>query len=138
MGHTLLPAVAILCGLAFAAAPLVAHHSVAAQFDRTKQVTLTGPVAKLDWINPHARFLMDVKDADGKVTRWEIELSAPAMLMRQGWSRNAIPIGGSVTVSGPSAKDGSKMIYATSVTLADGKRVLSGSPQELGGTTPQQ
>jgi hypothetical protein len=125
---------AILCGLAFAAAaPLVAHHSVAAQFDRTKQVTLTGPVMKLDWINPHARFFMDVKDAEGKVTRWEVELSAPAMLIRRGWTRSAIPIGGSVTVNGPSAKDGSRMIYASSVTLSDGRRVLSGSPDELGG-----
>ena len=81
MRHRLLLAVAILCGLAFVAAPLVAHHSVAAQFDRTKPVTLTGPVTKLDWINPHARFLMEVKDAEGKVTRWEVELSAPAMLI---------------------------------------------------------
>jgi hypothetical protein len=137
MKQTFLLAVTVLCGLAFAAAPLAAHHSVTAQFDRTKQVTLTGPVMKLEWINPHARFLMDVKDADGKVTRWEVELSAPAMLMRQGWSRNALPIGGSVTVSGPSAKDGSKMIYAQGVTLSDGKRVFSGSPSELGGP-PQQ
>jgi hypothetical protein len=133
MRHRLLLAVAILCGLAFVAAPLIAHHSVAAQFDRNKPVTLTGPVAKLDWINPHARFLMDVKETDGKVTRWEIELSAPAMLMRRGWTRNSLTIGGSVTVSGPSAKDGSKMIYANSVTLSDGKRIFSGSPEELGG-----
>ena len=81
MRNRLLLAAAVICGLAFAATPLIAHHSVAAQFDRTKQVTLTGPVVKLDWINPHARFLMDVTDADGKVTRWEVELSAPAMLM---------------------------------------------------------
>ena len=134
MRHRLSLAVTVLVGLAFAAAPLIAHHSVAAQFDRTKQVTLTGPVMKLDWINPHARFLMDVKDTEGKVTRWEVELSAPAMLIRRGWTRNALTIGGSVTVSGPSAKDGSKMIYATSVTLSDGKRVFSGSVEELGGT----
>ena len=137
MRHRLLLVITILCGLAFAAAPLIAHHSVQAQFDRNKPVTLTGPVAKLDWINPHARFLMDVKDADGKVTRWEVELSAPAMLMRRGWTRNALPIGGSVTVSGPSAKDGSKMIYANSVRLSDGKTVFSGNPDELGGP-PQQ
>jgi hypothetical protein len=131
MRHRLWTAVTILLGLALAA-PLIAHHSVQAQFDRAKPVTLTGPVTKLDWINPHARFLMDVKDADGKVTSWEVELSAPAMLMRRGWTRNALPIGGSVTVTGPSAKDGSKMIYANSVTLSDGKRVFSGNPDELG------
>ena len=132
MRHRQLLAVTVLFGLALAA-PLIAHHSVAAQFDRTKMVTLTGPVTKLDWINPHARFLMDVKDDGGKVTSWEVELSAPAMLMRRGWTRNALPIGGSVTVSGPSAKDGARMIYANAVTLSDGKRVFSGSPGELGG-----
>ena len=131
MRNRLLLIAAIACGFA---APLIAHHSVAAQFDRAKTVTLTGPVVKLDWINPHARFLMDVKEADGKVTRWEIELSAPAMLLRRGWTRNSLPVGGAVTVSGPSAKDGTKMIYATAVTLSDGKRVFSGSAEELGGT----
>jgi Family of unknown function (DUF6152) len=137
MTHRLLLTVTILCGLAFAAGPLIAHHSVAAQFDRTKTVTLTGPVTKLDWINPHARLFMEVKDPEGKATRWEVELSAPAMLTRRGWTKEAIPIGGSVTVTGPSAKDGSKMIYANSVTLADGKRVFSGNPEELGGA-PQE
>jgi hypothetical protein len=136
MRHRLLLAITIVFGLAIAA-PLIAHHSVQAQFDRNKTVTLTGPVTKLDWINPHARFLMDVKDAEGKVTSWEVELSAPAMLMRRGWTRAALPIGGSVTATGASAKDGSKMIYANSVTLADGKRVFSGNPEELGGP-PQQ
>jgi hypothetical protein len=137
MKHRLLLAAAIVCSLSFAAAILVAHHSVAAQYDSSKRVTLTGPVAKLDWINPHARFLMDVKDPDGKVTRWEVELSAPAMLMRRGWTRNSLPIGATVTVSGSSAKDGSKMIYGTAVTLSDGKRVFSGSAEELG-APPQQ
>src|SRR5688572_4515231 len=137
MTHRLLLTASILCGLAFVAAPLVAHHSVAAQFDRTKPVTLTGPVTKLDWINPHARFLMEVKDAEGKATIWEVELSAPAMLMRRGWTRNALPIGGTVTASGSSAKDGSKMIYANSVRLSDGKTVFSGDPNELG-APPQQ
>lgn len=125
---------ALVCGLAVAAAPLIAHHSVTAQFDRSKNMTLSGPVHKLDWINPHARILMDVTDpADGKVTRWEIELSAPAMLMRRGWTRNALPIGKPITVNGIAAKDGSKMIYANTITLADGKRVFSGSPEEVGG-----
>jgi hypothetical protein len=130
MRNRLLLTLAVACGFA---APLIAHHSVSAQFDRNKTVTLSGPVVKLDWINPHARFLMDVKEADGKLTRWEVELSAPAMLLRRGWTRSSLPIGGAVTVSGPSAKDGSKMIYANAVTLSDGKRVFSGSAAELGG-----
>ena len=66
--------------LTLAAVPAIAHHSFAAQFDRSKPITLTGPVTRVDWINPHARIFMDVKDAGGNVVNWEIELGAPAML----------------------------------------------------------
>ena len=113
--------------LAMAAVPALAHHSFAAQYDRNKPVTLTGPVTKVDWINPHARIFMDAKDASGKVVNWEIELGAPAILLRNGWTRNAIKIGETVTVNGSLAKDGSNLANASSVTLADGKRIFAGS-----------
>src|SRR5262249_11162972 len=106
---------------------LLAHHSFAAQYDRNKPATLTGPVTKIDWINPHARFFMDVKDAAGKVVNWEVELAAPAMLIRRGWTRNALKIGENVTVNGSLAKDGSSLLNATNVTLSDGKKVFVGS-----------
>jgi hypothetical protein len=105
----------------------LAHHSFAAQYDRNKPATITGPVTKIDWINPHARFFMDVKDANGKAVNWEIELAAPAMLLRRGWTRNAIKIGEPVTVNGSLAKDGSNLLNATAVTLSDGKKVFAGS-----------
>jgi hypothetical protein len=104
----------------------MAHHSFAAQFDRSKPATLTGPVTKLDWINPHARFFMDVK-TDGKVVNWEVELGPPAMLMRSGWTKSALAIGESVTVNGSLAKDGSHLLNATTVTMSNGKRVFAGS-----------
>ena len=66
MKNRFLMAATALCGLSLAAAPLVAHHSFAAQYDRAKQATLTGPVIQVDWINPHARFFLEVKDAGGK------------------------------------------------------------------------
>jgi hypothetical protein len=121
--------IAIAAGFGLAlAAPLVAHHSFAAQYDRSKQATLTGPVTKVDWINPHARFFLDVKDAaTGKFVHWEVELGAPAMLMRRGWTRTALPIGEMVTVNGSLAKDGSNLINASTITLSDGKRVFAGS-----------
>ena len=107
--------------------PMLAHHSFAAQYDRNKPATITGPVTKVDWINPHARFFMDVKDASGKTANWEVELAAPAMLIRRGWTRNAVKIGEPVTVNGSLAKDGSNLINATAVTLSDGKKVFAGS-----------
>ena len=117
----------IVIAAGFSSGALLAHHSFAAQYDRSKQTTLTGPVTKIDWINPHARFFMDVKDASGKVSNWEIELAAPAMLMRRGWSRTSIKIGEPVTVNGSLAKDGSNLANATAVTLSDGKKVFAGS-----------
>ena len=121
--------VALVGGLGFilATIPLLGHHSFAAQFDRNKPANLTGPVIKIEWINPHARFFMDAKDASGKVVRYEIELTSTAGLLRRGWTRNSLTVGDTVTVIGSMAKDGSNVANATTVTLSDGKPLLTGS-----------
>src|SRR5215475_8237520 len=95
-----------------AAAPVFAHHSFAAEFDSNKSTTLTGSVTKLDWINPHARLFIEVKDADGKTVNWEVELGPPAILMRSGWTKNSVKSGDKVTVSGNLAKDGTNLANA--------------------------
>jgi Family of unknown function (DUF6152) len=112
--------------------PALAHHSFAAQYDRQKPVTLTGSVTRLDWINPHARFFIDVKDANGKIVSWEIELGPTAGLVRRGWTRTSLKIGEPVTVAGFLAKDGSNLANANAVTLSDGKKVFAGSSVEQG------
>src|SRR5690242_3801989 len=109
----LAPLVVIVCSVfAFG---VLAHHSFVAQYDRSKTKTLVGPVTKLEWINPHARLFMDVKDENGQLANWEVELAAPAILIRRGWTRSAIKIGEAITVVGALAKDGSSLINATSV-----------------------
>ena len=113
-----------------AAVPVFAHHSFAAEYDSSKPTTLTGSVVKLEWINPHARIYIDVKGSDGKVTNWEIELGAPAMLLRNGWTKNSLKAGETITITGSLAKDGSNLANARSVTLADGTKVFAGSSQE--------
>ena len=77
-------------GLLATAAPMMAHHSFTAEYDAAKPVTLTGTVTKVEWMNPHARFYIDVKDDSGTVTNWELELGSPNALMRLGWTRNSL------------------------------------------------
>jgi hypothetical protein len=116
-------------GLLLAAVPVMAHHSFAAEFDSNKPIKLTGTVTKIEWMNPHAYFYIDVKDASGKVTNWGLEMGSPNGLMRQGWTRNSMKIGDEITVEGSAAKDGSNIGNARSVTLTGGQRLFAASSQ---------
>ncbi len=111
------------------AAPGMAHHSFATQYDSQKPVTLEGIVTKVEWMNPHARFYLDVKGADGKTTTWNLELASPNVLRRMGWSSHSLNVGDHVKVEGSMARDGTKMANARVVTLSDGKRVFARSAE---------
>jgi len=121
--------------LALAGRPLLAHHSFAAEFDASKPFKLTGTVTKVEWMNPHTYFYIDVADEKGgKVTNWALEMGSPNGLMRAGWTRNTMKVGDEVTVEGSLAKDGSHTGNARSVTMAaTGKRLFAASSQ---GTNP--
>jgi Family of unknown function (DUF6152) len=121
-------------GLLVAAVPVIAHHSFAAEFDANKPVKVTGTVTKVEWKNPHVYFYIDVKEDDGKVTNWGMEMGSPNGLMRQGWTRNSMKVGDVVSVEGSRARDGSAIGNARAVVLAStGQRLFAASSQT---TTP--
>jgi len=89
-------------------------------------------VTKMEWMNPHARFYVDVKGPDGKITNWNFELGAIPVLLRAGWRKSSLKEGDTVTVEGLMAKDGSATANARAVTLSDGRRIFGFSSLDTG------
>jgi hypothetical protein len=132
MRRNLFISMVVTCGLALSAGPVFAHHSFAAEFDATKPVQMEGVVTKVEWMNPHVYFYIDVTDTSGKVVNWACEMGGPNALQRQGWNRNTLKVGMKVAFEGTLAKDGSSKTNARNVTV-DGKRLGAASSE---GVTP--
>jgi hypothetical protein len=113
-------------------AALVAHHAEAAQFDATKPVEVTGVVKKVEWMNPHIWFFVDVKDDTGKVTTWGFSGLPPGMLVRRGFTKDTLKPGDVVTVRGSRAKDGSNNGSGGRITFADGRQVFPNALETSG------
>jgi hypothetical protein len=124
---------ALFTGVLLAVTPAMAHHSFAAEYDGKKPITLKGVVTKVDWMNPHVYFYMDVTDEAGAVSNWAFEMGPPNGLQRSGWTRNTMKVGDEVTVDGTMAKDGSKQANARSVTMTNTGKKLGAATSEQAG-----
>jgi hypothetical protein len=120
----------VLAGIVLMPAAALAHHSVTAEYDAARPVKITGTVTRVDWTNPHSRLYVDVKQPDGTVVNWNLELTARSALVRQGWTSRTVKVGDVITVEGIGARTNVAGANARSVTLADGRRVLSGINEE--------
>ena len=109
------------------AVPAMAHHAFGAEFDADAPIQLTGPIVKLEWVNPHSWIHIEVINEDEEVFIWAIECGAPNSLMRRGLNKNSIPLGTELVIDGFGAKDGSNTANARDITLPDGSRFFVGS-----------
>ena len=109
------------------AAPALAHHSFAAEYDANQPITLVGTVTRIDLINPHAWLYIEVRDASGHASQWNVEMGAPNSLIRRGINKNTVPVGATVTVDGYRAKDGTQTVNSSTIKLKDGRSLFSGS-----------
>ncbi len=87
-------------GLFCLTVPVVAHHGFDTEYDAKKKVKFTGVVSMVAWTNPHMRIYIDVTGPDGRVTNWNMELTSPNTIRRQGWGPNDLKAGDKVIVEG--------------------------------------
>jgi hypothetical protein len=105
-----------------------AHHSFYAEFDSNKQVVLDGTVVEMEWKNPHSWLVVSIVNDKGEAEEWRVEGGSPNVLMRLGWTRDSLPAGTKVKVTGFQAKDGSHRASSRSLEFPDGRQL------DLGGT----
>jgi hypothetical protein len=109
---------------------LLAHHAFSSEYDGTRTFKITGAVSKVEWTNPHVRFYVDVKDPDGTVTNWNLELASPSALARNGWTSRTLKTGDTVTVEGYPGKAVATRGAARSVVVADGRALFAGASDD--------
>ena len=115
-------------------ASLSAHHSFAAHYDMSSAITVKGSIAKVQMTNPHSWFFIDVKDADGKTTRWSFEAGTPSGMIRNGYNPRELAPGTMVTITGFKARDKADTGMLSTLTTAEGKAYGMFGPKEGGAT----
>jgi hypothetical protein len=111
-------------GLALATARSAAHHSTA-MYDMANPVTVKGTVKRFEWTNPHAFIFLDVKDDNGSVVEWEIELMSLNHLRSYGWMRSTVKPGDVISCTGGAARSGAPSMISSVIELPDGRKIRS-------------
>jgi hypothetical protein len=123
----ILPLAAASAIVSLSALPAGAHHSTAA-FDNTRVVKIEGTITQFRWINPHASIKIDgTSEGDAPDGLWTVEMTAPNVLINEGWTRTALQVGDKVTMfvnplrNQVVLNDGSTGGLYVGVVLKDGK-----------------
>lgn len=100
-----------------------AHHSVAAEFDTSRQIELSGEITQVWFINPHIRYRLTVRDESGGAEDWELQAGNVTTLRRRNWFEDTLEVGDRITVAGDMGRDGAKKIRIRDIVMADGTRL---------------
>lgn len=107
--------------------PVLGHHSIALQYDMTREITISGRIVEMEWRNPHSWLSVEVEGEAGRPEMWRVEFGGANSLYRRGWRRDDLPVGAEVTIHGLPSRDGSRQMEGDEVTLRDGRSLFSGS-----------
>jgi len=121
-------------GLLLVAIPISAHHGTSG-YDMEKVITLNGTVTSFNWSNPHCLIHIDVKDSKGDMKDWILELAAPTLMTRNGWTKDSLKPGDEVVAETHPAKNGATTGLSGASTallkfVVNGMRSLSVEKQE--------
>jgi len=117
------PSAFVCLSLFLGASIATAHHAVQAQFDVNDVQSFTGTMTKVELINPHPYFHLDVAMPDGGIVNWSIESVALNALRRMGLIKQ-LQVGLEYTVEYNPARNGETLGLMTAITLPNGNRLL--------------
>jgi len=118
------------------AASTYAHHSMNG-FDRAKTITVTGTVKQFKWANPHSWIEVEVVNDKGVAELWNLEMTAPGVLARNGWKSTMLKPGDKVTMGVHPMVSGEIGGQFVSVTFADGLTMTERGQQAAPGAAKQ-
>ena len=123
MSKGCLTCVTAVFGLLLMTSPARAHHSIASEYDFDKPVELTGILTRIDWINPHSMFHLEVTAPDGSKAEWIFQTGGAGALRRQKDFAGKRLVGEKFTINGFAAKNGKTQGFIKSITMPDGQSV---------------
>ena len=112
--------------------PAAAHHAFSSEYDATRPKLLTGTITRMEWVNPHARIHIAVKQSDNTTEQWTVEVAPPNALLRAGLRKPDLLVGTVIKVDGFEAKDLRMHVHGVFITLPDGRKIFLSSPINLG------
>jgi hypothetical protein len=102
--------------------PAFAHHG-RSMYDEAKTLSVVGVVSEFEFVNPHVRVFLNVKDSKGNVGEWVGEATSPNLLMREGMHKDTIKPGDLITAVGHPARNGTNAMRIEKVVLSNGREI---------------